>query len=298
MDLIGRPAFLCAAFVASMSACSFGGSSPEAVVRKAGEALRKRNRAEFYDQVDLKTLGSQLIQDLSGSMNDSYTAMRFFAGITNGDFIGGKLGPLFASPPDTSQGGWRTASAVGNIFLGTELSVHGLGKAETSGGTAFVPLFIAIGSDSTPRRVSVQLQKQDSKWRIVGIRDLDLVVREDRRRTAQARGELYTETTREKAYVSGMRSDLRNLTTAQEAYFSEHSTYASSISQVTGYVPSPGIRVTVTAGSANGWTGSATHDSFPGAICSIFIGTPAPPPPAGSTSAPQEGAPYCSTVRP
>jgi hypothetical protein len=273
------------------------GDSPEAVVRKAGDALRNRNRAEFYDQVDLKALGSQMIQDLSGSMNDSYTAMRFFAGITNGDFIGGKLGPLFTSPPDTSKGGWRTASAIGNIFLGTELSVHGLGKPETSGGTAFVPLFIAVGSDSTPRPVSVQLQKQDSRWRIVGIRDIDVVVREDRRRTAQARGELYTETTREKAYVAGMRSDLRNLVTAQEAYFSDHSTYASSISQITGYVPSTGIRVTVTAGSAKGWTGSATHDSFPGAVCSIFIGVPAPPLPAGSTTAPQEGAPYCSPTR-
>jgi hypothetical protein len=272
------------------------GDSPEAVVRKAGDALRNRNRAEFYDQVDLKALGSQMIQDLSGSMNDSYTAMRFFAGITNGDFIGGKLGPLFASPPDTSKGGWRTASAVGKIFLGTELSVHGMGKAETSGGTAFVPLFIAVGSDTAPRRVSVQLEKQDSKWRIVGIRDIDVVVREDRRRTAQARGELYTETTREKAYVAGMRSDLRYLVTAQEAYFSDHSTYASSISQVTGYVPSTGIRVTVTAGSAQGWTGSATHDSFPGAVCSIFVGVPVPPPPAGSTTAPQEGAPYCSST--
>jgi hypothetical protein len=98
------------------------GDSPDAVVRKAGDALRNRNRAEFYDQVDLKALGSQMIQDLSGSMNDSYTAMRFFAGITNGDFIGSKLGPLFTSPPDTSKGGWRTAGAIGNIFLGTELS--------------------------------------------------------------------------------------------------------------------------------------------------------------------------------
>src|SRR5919112_848662 len=33
--------------------------------------------------------------------------------------------------------------------------------------------------------------------------------------------------TKEKAYMASMKSDLRNLVTAQEAYFSDHTTYGS-----------------------------------------------------------------------
>ena len=62
--------------------------------------------------------------------------------------------------------------------------------------------------------------------------------------------------TREKAYVSAMQSDLRNLATEQEIYYSDHFTYGTT-TQV-GFTPSS--RVTVTAaGSSLTWAGAATH---------------------------------------
>src|SRR5659263_431553 len=53
--------------------------------------------------------------------------------------------------------------------------------------------------------------------------------------------------TKEKAYVASMKSDLRNLVTAQEAYCSDHNSfYATSIAtdMATSYRSSSGVTVT------------------------------------------------------
>jgi prepilin-type N-terminal cleavage/methylation domain-containing protein len=62
--------------------------------------------------------------------------------------------------------------------------------------------------------------------------------------------------TKEKAYIASMKSDLRNLVTSEEAYFSDNQVYlAGSASNLSGlgtaldattnYVPSAGVTVTV-----------------------------------------------------
>ncbi|HEV8409562.1 MAG TPA: prepilin-type N-terminal cleavage/methylation domain-containing protein, partial [Gemmatimonadaceae bacterium] len=61
--------------------------------------------------------------------------------------------------------------------------------------------------------------------------------------------------TKEKAYVASMKSDLRNLITAQEAYFSDNnSTYAQSTTNLgTNYKASSGITVTLSNVTNTGW---------------------------------------------
>src|SRR5882762_7485889 len=67
--------------------------------------------------------------------------------------------------------------------------------------------------------------------------------------------------TKEKAYIASMKSDLRNLVTAQEAYFSDNnSTYASGTSNLgTNYKASSGVTVTISSVTATGWKASSTH---------------------------------------
>ena len=69
--------------------------------------------------------------------------------------------------------------------------------------------------------------------------------------------------TKEKAYIASMKSDLRNLITAQEAYFSDNnSTYASSTTALgTTYKASTGVSVTIGGVSSTGWSATATHGS-------------------------------------
>ena len=91
--------------------------------------------------------------------------------------------------------------------------------------------------------------------------------------------------TKEKAYVASMKSDLRNLVTAQEAYFSDNnSTYAASTTAMgTNYKASSGVTVTMGTVTATGWAATAGHAST-AKTCAIAVG-------GTSTS---EGEPICS----
>jgi len=91
--------------------------------------------------------------------------------------------------------------------------------------------------------------------------------------------------TKEKAYVASMKSDLRNLVTAQEAYFSDNnSTYASSISSMgTNYKASSGVTVTMGAVTATGWAATSNHAST-AKTCGISVGG----------TATNEGEPVCN----
>ena len=62
--------------------------------------------------------------------------------------------------------------------------------------------------------------------------------------------------TKEKAYVSAMKSDLRNLAAAEEAYFADNLTYTATITNL-DFNDSQGVTVAVSAASGTGWTASA-----------------------------------------
>ena len=91
--------------------------------------------------------------------------------------------------------------------------------------------------------------------------------------------------TKEKAYVAAMKSDLRNMVTAQEAYFSDNTTYAASTGALTNYSSSTGVTVTMTSASGTGWAATAKHNGTT-KTCSLWIGTT-----AGSGN---EGEPTCT----
>jgi len=90
--------------------------------------------------------------------------------------------------------------------------------------------------------------------------------------------------TKEKAYVASMKSDLRNLITAQEAYYSDNNEqYAQSTTNLgTNYKPSTGITVVIGNVTATGWQATATT-GLTAITCTINLA-------AGST---QEGEPQC-----
>ncbi len=92
--------------------------------------------------------------------------------------------------------------------------------------------------------------------------------------------------TREKAYIASMKEDLKNLVTAQEAYFADYVTYAGAVSNLQ-YNPSVGNTVTITQSSGTGWA-ATSRSTASLATCGIFIGS-ATPPIAGM----QEGSPAC-----
>ena len=92
--------------------------------------------------------------------------------------------------------------------------------------------------------------------------------------------------TKEKAYIASMKSDLRNLVTAQEAYFADNVTYATTTSNLQ-YNSSAGVTVTVAGATGTGWSATATHNATT-KTCGIFVGA-ATAPISGQT----EGTPVC-----
>ncbi len=78
--------------------------------------------------------------------------------------------------------------------------------------------------------------------------------------------------TKEKAYLASMKSDLRNLITAEEAY--------------SAFATSAGVVGPTVALTADGWTAWVSHTTTP-KTCAIYVGSTALAP------ATKEGAPTC-----
>ena len=94
--------------------------------------------------------------------------------------------------------------------------------------------------------------------------------------------------TKEKAYIASMKSDLRNLVTAEEAFFADSVKYTTTIGaggiqfSTTSGVTGPTIATT-----ADGWTAWVAHTTT-AKTCAIYVGSTALAPAA------KEGEPRCT----
>lgn len=82
--------------------------------------------------------------------------------------------------------------------------------------------------------------------------------------------------TREKAYISSMKSDLRNMQSAQEIFYSDPAnsySYSATAAGLDDFSYSSGVIPGPVTGDANGWSASVTHQGIPGETCSVFVGT-------------------------
>ena len=100
---------------------------------------------------------------------------------------------------------------------------------------------------------------------------------------------------KQKAYVTSMRADLRNLETAEEAYFFDNQTYADPVMLISNasYHMSAGNSVSASSILASGWTVSVTNSYVPSTatphVCAVWVGGATKPFAADSV----EGAPGC-----
>jgi len=92
--------------------------------------------------------------------------------------------------------------------------------------------------------------------------------------------------TRERAFVSAMQSDLRNLQTIQEQFYAQPDAtgnppyaYGADADLITPANPpfaaSSGVTVTITANNADGWSATSVHTGLSAAAphCAIAVGT-------------------------
>ena len=94
--------------------------------------------------------------------------------------------------------------------------------------------------------------------------------------------------TKSKAYITAMKSDLRNLVTAEEAFFSDSSKYTSTLTDLKFNV-STGVKAPTIGTGAGWWVATNNHTQLTGTTCGIGINTTNPL--SGVTAA--EGEPAC-----
>ena len=84
--------------------------------------------------------------------------------------------------------------------------------------------------------------------------------------------------TKSKAYVTAMKSDLRNLVTAEEAFFSDSTYYTTATNLVTrnSFKNSSGVGVPAVSTGAGFWSATVTHSQLAGATCGIGVNTTSP----------------------
>ena len=80
--------------------------------------------------------------------------------------------------------------------------------------------------------------------------------------------------TKGKAYVAAMKTDLRNLATAEEAYSYEYAVYTDDKAAL-NYRTSQGVTITITV-APGGWAAEATHPAADPLVCQLYVGTGGP----------------------
>lgn len=90
--------------------------------------------------------------------------------------------------------------------------------------------------------------------------------------------------TREKAYFKAMQSDLRNLQSQQEVYYSNPTNsyqYSPNVANLVDFNPSQGVTVSMSSAAQTGWGATASHAALATTqTCAIFVGSAAAVAPA------------------
>ena len=90
-----------------------------------------------------------------------------------------------------------------------------------------------------------------------------------------------------KAYMTSMKSDLRNLASAEEAFFSDSARYTANLASLQ-FSSSSGVTSPTIAVFTGGWSATLQHTQMPGSECGIGINTTNP-----TVTTAGEGEPAC-----
>jgi type IV pilus assembly protein PilA len=95
--------------------------------------------------------------------------------------------------------------------------------------------------------------------------------------------------TKSKAYIAAMKSDLRNLVTAEESYFSDSAKYSTNdTTKGMKFKPSTGVSMPTIVTFSGAWLATNTHSQLAGFSCGIGVNTTNP-----LVTAAGDGEPTC-----
>jgi prepilin-type N-terminal cleavage/methylation domain-containing protein len=85
--------------------------------------------------------------------------------------------------------------------------------------------------------------------------------------------------TKQKAYMAAMKSDLKNFVTAEESYFADFNQYGTygNVNGAGLFTATTDVTLASTDGNATGFSATATHAAAAGKTCGVYVGTATPP---------------------
>jgi type IV pilus assembly protein PilA len=93
--------------------------------------------------------------------------------------------------------------------------------------------------------------------------------------------------TKSKAYITAMKSDLRNLVSAEESFFSDSSRYTTNLTSL-GFKASTGVSAPAIVTYPGAWVATNSHTQLTGTQCGIGVNTTSP-----TVTTAGEGEPAC-----
>ena len=93
--------------------------------------------------------------------------------------------------------------------------------------------------------------------------------------------------TKSKAYITALKSDLRNLVSAEESFFSDSARYTTSLTSL-GFKQSTGTNAPAIVTYPGAWVATNSHTQLTGRVCGIGVNTTNP-----TVSTAGEGEPSC-----
>jgi type IV pilus assembly protein PilA len=99
--------------------------------------------------------------------------------------------------------------------------------------------------------------------------------------------------TKEKAYLATMKSDLKNFVTAEESYFADNNIYGSyaAVNGAGLFTSSKDVTIVAANVTATGWNATSTHTGAPTKTCGVYVGAAGAP--AGAPAGIVEGEVAC-----
>ena len=82
--------------------------------------------------------------------------------------------------------------------------------------------------------------------------------------------------TKTKAYTAAMKSDLRNLVTAEEAFFADSQHYSTYDTTKVKFKPSTGVNIPTITTGAGYWSATVSHTQIANFSCGIGVNTTNP----------------------
>ena len=95
---------------------------------------------------------------------------------------------------------------------------------------------------------------------------------------------------REKAFLSTMKTDLKNLATQQEIYHNSAFSFGNSLA-IVGATVSDGVTITINEATGAGWAATASHAGLSAEHCGLYQGNAAA---AGGDPGTAEGVIACT----